>query len=58
MLEKNCIRRTAGSDYYKIKGAYGLYSLDELADMCDRNNFGYRVVVAYADEIVLQIYTD
>lgn len=58
MLEKECIRYGRGSNYYKVKGAYGLWTYDEIANFCDPNNFGYRVVYTYPDEIVIQIYTD
>lgn len=58
MLEKRCISYNVGSNTYKVKGDIHLYTDEEIADKCDINNWGYRVIFKNSYEMEIIVYTD
>lgn len=58
MLEKRCIRRGVGQDTYRVKGDITPFTDQEIADKCDYNNWGCRVLYRSSDEMEIIVYTD
>lgn len=58
MLNKRCIKYGRGQDTYKVEGDIALYTEEEIADKCDPNNWGYRVVWKNSYEMEIIVYTD
>jgi hypothetical protein len=58
MLEERCIRRGVGQDTYKVEGDIALYTDEEIADKCDFNNWGCRVLYRSSNEMEIIVYTD
>lgn len=55
---KECIGRGIGKEIYQITGDFVGLTYQEIADACDRNNWGYAVRSATPEKIVIVIYTD
>ena len=58
MLEIKCVNRGRGQDTYEVKGNIMLYTEEEIADECDFNNQGYRVLYKSSYEMKIIVYTD
>lgn len=46
-----------GYDVYDVENFSGMTD-EEIADKCDFNNWGYRVLERYPEHILIKIYTD
>lgn len=58
MLDILCIERGRIFDTYKVTGDIHAYTNSEIADKCDRNNWGYSVVYRRGNEMVIKIDKD
>jgi len=58
MLNIKCINRGRGQDTYRVEGNILLYTEEEIADKCDFNNWGYRVLYKNSYEMEIIVYTD
>lgn len=58
MLKIKRINRSIGQHTYKVEGDIALHTNEELADLCDPNNWGYRVAWKSSSEAEIIIYID
>lgn len=58
MLNIQRVKHKATSDTYLIKGYIAPHSDRDIANQCDRNNFGYTVLRREAGYMLMEVYTD
>lgn len=56
-MTKKRVEIGRGYDVYEVENFQGLTD-DEIADKCDFNNWGYRVLERYPEHMLIKIYTD
>ena len=56
-MTKRRVEIGRGYDIYEVENFQGLTD-DEIADKCDFNNWGYRVLERYPEHMLIKIYTD
>jgi hypothetical protein len=57
-MQIKTINRGQGYDIYEVIGDLVEITLEEIANKCDANNFGYKPITIIPNKVVIKIYTD
>lgn len=56
-MKKTMVQIGRGYDVYAVEDFHGLTD-EEIADKCDCNNWGFKVLERYPEHMLIKIYTD